>query len=260
MKASILPTRLLPVFGLTASFSLSAAILSTHTFTNLVDDTVDVVDVSNSASPILGISTVSDLSFGAGLNTMATGTDLVHTSNTGAPTNAQGAISYSTASLRGGGASRFLMISESSSWQNTEAGALTNNSYLGFTLNVDSGYQVDLTSFTYKFSDNNAASDLMKNAYVAINDSKIGATQTTNPNRSTLDLTFDLSSVSSLGAGTVDVKLYLWSGTGAANGNRNVQFDDFTLNGDVSSIPEPSSLMLVGLALVGLGVLHKKRS
>gem|GEM_PF-5253005 len=236
----------------------TAAILSLHDFRNLGNDP-EVVDLSNHADSLTGISSVSDFVLGSGFDLAADMGDRVHSANGSPPAAAQGKASFSTSSIKGGGSSGFLMLASGSTYTgSSEAAAVSSNSYLGFTFSVDPGFQLQLDDFYLQVGANNSAAGLPRNSMIYINNAKVGSTYSSSVGNNMFDAnTFDLSTAATLGPGNVDVKIYIW-GNSTTSASRNTQYDNFTLNGTLSSIPEPSSFLLLGMALFG-GMLMLRR-
>lgn len=247
------------LFFIVACSGLHAAVISLHDFRDITNDP-DTLDLQNHSAAVTGISSVSDLTLGSGFSLAPDTGDRVHTSNGSPPGDAVGNVSFSTATIKGGGASDFIMLASGSTTSvNNEATVVTNQSYVGFTFDISSGYEVDLTSFFVRIGTNNSNTSLPKISMVHINGVKVDSTLTAViDNKQSFTHSFNLSGAPTLSAGTVDVKYYIWA-PGTTSSSRNVQYDDLTLNGTVAVIPEPSSLILVGFACGFLGCLRRRK-
>lgn len=241
-----------PAIVLTAVSSLAltvashAAVLAEYKFDNSIDDTTDDPDWASTDSDLN--STATDLSIGSGIGLN--------------PDPVGGAIDGSGAVLRNSDTGKnqpfedySLYVSGATAQEATEADAITAENFLELTLTPNSGYETTLTSLTVQASSNNN-NDYPDMYFVTVGGTQIGATES-NPSPGSKvyeQITFDLSSVATT-SGPLDIKFYIFSGGNSTS--RNAQFDNFTLNGTVSVIPEPASLALMGLG--GLLMLGRGR-
>lgn len=134
----------------------------------------------------------------------------------------------------------------------TQAAAFTNNAYWSITLAPDGGNAVSLTSLTFDLDTFNTG--LLPSFYLA---SSVGGYSTpigvVYTNQADAAITVDLSGVQfqNLTANT-EFRLYLWSENGGGGSGSRWEFDNVTVNGSVAAIPEPSTLVLLGLCGVFL--------
>jgi len=141
--------------------------------------------------------------------------------------------------------------------------AINNNYYFAFTVTVNAGYELDLTQLQYDYvaaqpyefyvgvySDKTGFTN-GDGLYERENDQNNGTTYTYN------DETVSLSSISALQGltGTTEFRFYV--SDGSTSTTRIFNFDDITLSGDVSAIPEPGAALLGSLGLLAL--LHRRR-
>ena len=149
------------------------------------------------------------------------------------------------------------------------AGAITDIDYITFTVDVDAGYQMDLTSLTARqgYTENSgytgkfAAADLLTSASGFTSDDSVYYNQNfaTTPRNGNV-IYYDDWDVALSGAefqgltGSTEFRFYLTDNTNSADFIHRL--DDIVLNGDVSLIPEPATLCLLGLG--GLLLRRKK--
>jgi hypothetical protein len=139
------------------------------------------------------------------------------------------------------------------------ASASTNNKYFQFSVGASSGFDVDLTNLTFnvarggagtprgffiRTSADNFATELPVTGSPAFTANGIGNDVTTA--RPTYSLaTADLSAagfqnIQNLTGSGLTFRVYAYS----PGGGSSIDFDDFTVNGNISAIPEPASLVL----------------
>ena len=135
-------------------------------------------------------------------------------------------------------------------------------SYLGFTINADSGFTLDLTdlSFLYRISQIEGASTEFTFEVRSSVDgfaAEVPGTYSTNPtgvSGSNRTASFDLTGGDFAGLETVTFRLGV-TGNGASNFNDIARWDDILVEGSV--IPEPSAALLGSLGLLAL--LRRRR-
>ncbi|MEX0653001.1 MAG: PEP-CTERM sorting domain-containing protein [Phycisphaeraceae bacterium] len=142
---------------------------------------------------------------------------------------------------------------------NSQAEALSNDSYWSFTISPNTGFHVDLDSLTFDVLVANPSFPI--NYYVSSSvdgfDSPIGGVVTgATGNYTVARDPIDLSGAAyqSL-TETVEFRMYLWSPESGGTAGSRWGFDNVTLNGSV--IPEPASLALLGAG--GLLMLMRRR-
>jgi hypothetical protein len=154
------------------------------------------------------------------------------------------------------------------------ATAISANDYLSVTVGVDSGYYMDLDSFTldYGYTNNNGpfgAKDLKAYIFSSVDGfvdagdiltSRTNSTTVTDNSvqfpGSSPNMTVDLSAYNYVwSGGEIEFRIYLADDTN--NGAYVHRIDDVTLNGTVAVVPEPSSTVLLGLG--GLAVLMRRK-
>jgi hypothetical protein len=226
------------------ALAANAAVISTHNFDDQVDGSPDVTDLANSAPITAGVAAVSDLSLGARLaGNLAAGANLVHGTPYVHNIGVDGQVSYATPSSYNNAFADFLIV-DAEAASGSQANALSEDSYVNFTVTLEPKYELDLSSFTFNYDLSDLSNGTPRFFHVAINDTQIGLDQV---RAAAGGVTFDLSSVTGL-TDTVDVKLYIWRTGGDSNNTRAGAFDDLTLNGDLTYVPEPASLGLLALA------------
>ncbi len=209
-------------------------------------------------------STASSFTSGAGYGTFVSGSNWGFSA--AAPANSTGRHLFTRGAGQTGSFSDIVDGSD-------EATAVTANDYYEFAITPNSGFKLDLTSFTLKYTTTaNAIPASPQAGTVFVRSSLDGYTTTlgsytdnnvdTNPANSpfgTPDLNIDLSSISAYQnvAGPVSFRVYFYelSGAGASVIHR---LEDVTINGSAALIPEPASMALLALS-GGMLLLNRKR-
>lgn len=144
----------------------------------------------------------------------------------------------------------------------TQAASFTNNAYLSFTLTPSGGFEADLSSLSFNLTVNNTG--LRPSYYLSSSiggfDNPIAGTLTTDI--TTGLKTFDLSDPAFQNLTTaVEFRLYLWSPNGGGSSGSRWGFDNITLDGTMSAVPEPSTcvLLLGGTFILGFLRLRQFR-
>lgn len=159
-----------------------------------------------------------------------------------------------------------------SSAQTTLAGAISNDHYFEFNIEITSGFQLDLDNITMNGRSSSTGADdvaLMSSidGYVAGSEiaSLTGISGTTggfDTDASGFGAPIDLSAAQYQGlTGTISFRLYGFntsSGSGITN-LRNLSGDDLVVNGTTSVVPEPASLGLFLLGALLLRVFNRSR-
>jgi hypothetical protein len=244
---------LLPL-SLIGAVGLQGQILAVYNFNNSVDGATpagDIIDLSaSSVDPLISSSgLVSSLGFavdeaGGPVNPTAT--------TNGA--NQAGQNPY----IHNGSVNNEVRNIDGSFAFNIPGRATRNDNEqtLSFTVTPDAGIVVDLESFSFNIRQSgDSAGNGPNNFRVLVNDTQIGAIQSHNTSTVT-NLSFDLSSVSSLNA-PFTVTLGMEGGGGT---NRSAVLDDLTLSG-TAVIPEPSTYAaLFGLFALGCVAWRRRRA
>ncbi len=171
------------------------------------------------------------------------------------------------------GGTTFVRASDTSTTTLTVGTAITNNDYLSFSVDVAAGYQMDLTSLVFDFgytAGANYTPDKQFKAYlftsvdgfvdsgdIVGSDTIIVDQENTGIQWPGEDTTIALSDARFQGlTGSTEFRIYLADTTG--DSNHIHRFDDITLNGSVSVIPEPGTYALMG-GLLALGSVMMRR-
>ena len=154
----------------------------------------------------------------------------------------------------------------SSNW-NITASLSTNDFYITFTVSAAAGYQLNMTSLDYAMNGSNTAPGTDQWGFSTDG----GATWTMedpfhvhNPQVSSVS-NWDFADVS---ATSVQFRFWAYGTTSISGGTssiggttriNNISGNDLVLNGTVSAIPEPSTLSLIGLGIVGMLAFSRRR-
>lgn len=223
--------------GLMASANLSAQTIVQYDFnTNLSATTADAN------------LTVGDITVGSGLD---------------------------TAGRSGSSNSLFARASETDAAnQISLANAITSNDYFSFTVDVDSGFEMDLTSLAFDlgYTRNGGFEGKQFRTYVLTDID--GFTAANNLGFDTVDVDINggslqypngTATISLAGAqfqgitSSTEFRLYISDNTGSADYIHRI--DNVTLNGAVSAIPEPGTFALLGgLFALGSVMLRRRRA
>ncbi len=153
------------------------------------------------------------------------------------------------------------------------AAAVSANSYFTFTLTADSGYELDLSSlafvvtkgggstrgFAMQTSATGFSTDGSTNINTSTGDVSAGFSQTVTTQRGTP--AFTNVNLSLTGAAYQDLDSITFRFfTFAASNFQTVEYDNFTVNGTVSLVPEPASLGLAGVVVIGAFGRRRRRA
>ncbi len=129
--------------------------------------------------------------------------------------------------------------------------ALDSTAYFTFTITPNAGYAIDFENFVYT----GQASGMGPSSF-AFRSSLDGFAGDVGSPTAT-GTTIDLSALAFQGiTESIEFRLYGW---GATNVGGTFSVNDFTFNGDVYAIPEPSRALLISLGALGL-VLRRRRA
>lgn len=135
------------------------------------------------------------------------------------------------------------------------ATAVTNNSYVQFTVTPDANTQMDLSSFTFdaaRGGTNGPRGYAVRSSVDGFAGNIATADITANrPNFAAFNVPLSAASFQGLTAATT-FRLYVYSPSNTST----VEFDNLTLNGTTSPVPEPAS---AGAAIAMLGGLLVRR-
>lgn len=161
-----------------------------------------------------------------------------------------------------------LTVSPDGSTASTQANAFSEGEYFSFTVSADTGFELDLTSLTFKGALNNAqsaytwalTSSVDGHAVDNIIDTGVissGSNQAGTYESFIVDLTG--SQFQNIAAETdVEFRFYLYNYTGTVT-NRSTYLDNVVLNGTVSAIPEPSTYAMIAGMLAFVSVMVRRR-
>jgi hypothetical protein len=148
------------------------------------------------------------------------------------------------------------------------ANAITANDYFSFTVDVDAGFEMDLTSFTFDagYTRNGSFTGKQFKTYLltsidGFNTGGLIGSETVDAtvNGGSLQYPNGTTTISLAGAqyqdltGSTEFRLYISDNTGATDYIHRI--DNVTLNGTV--IPEPGTISMISAA--GLGILFIRR-
>jgi len=144
--------------------------------------------------------------------------------------------------------------------------ALTNNDYFTFSISVASGYQMSLTSVSFKMSEttNGATNAALFSSVGGFSSAGMAIATWATPSGTTSDQSITLSggSFSNL-TGTVEFRIFAYGGNSSSTDKfrlRNLSGDDLIIAGSVSAIPEPATYAaLLGAASLAGAFAHRRQ-
>lgn len=144
------------------------------------------------------------------------------------------------------------------------AAAFANNGYFSFTVTPDSGFEMDLTSLDFLVATGGTTetrlyeirSDLTGVTSLA---GPVSPTGTRADGKAGMDVvSIDLTGISALQNLTSAVTFQFITAT-TGNFNASLEWDDISLNGTVSAVPEPSTYAIfAGLLALGLVMVRRR--
>jgi len=131
-----------------------------------------------------------------------------------------------------------------------------NNDYYTFTIDANTGYEIDYDTFVFNAQRTNPGPADLQLEYSIDG----GAFQTIggviNPTTTAADYTVDLSSLQNE-TGSIEFRLYGY-GSNNTNSGATLSLNSYSFNGDVAAVPEPQSLALIGVgSLLMFGYLRR---
>lgn len=264
---------LLPIAGaILLTTASNAAVIAGYSFgTNLSPTSTSPTGISGvtaigSGSGITGISSSQGYTTARGYGSGVAG-DTVATRSTSGSGGTNGSFFVRAAGGDGLTLTTAINGGQTITTPNSSTFSSSANDYFGFSLTVDSGFQLSLSSMTFDAALNSATvnpnqvSLLISPTGFTSSDSLGDRTITTVTTTGAYqDFNIDLSAVSglqNLAAGTYEARFYVYGGTVSANSNDPTRFDNIVLNGTV--IPEPTTAVLAG-AFGILGLLRRRRA
>jgi len=211
-------------------------------------------------APHLPAAVLVDYTF-TSLNGNPTTTD-PHATATGLTKGAGVQLTYGTPTWNAPGGGGAAAIGNSG--VTTEAGAISGNDYVEFTLTAGLGYEMDLSSLTFNFARNNSSAP--NQIFVRSSIDSFGSNLYTSsfpstiPNYNSANISLSAGSFQNL-TGSVTFRIYAYHGSGSTSLGSPLYLDNLTLNGITAPvvIPEPGSLALGGLGLLILAVRPRGR-
>lgn len=150
---------------------------------------------------------------------------------------------------------------------NTQQGALDRNLYVGFSLTPLGGSQLDLTTLSFDAWSANITQ--RRTFFVRYSlDGFASFTEVIGPTVAPASGDAPTAATANINltgiTGTIDFRIYGYNADGTSLGstasNRGLQYDNIVVNGTTAMVPEPASLSLLAVGLIGLGVRHRRRS
>jgi len=194
-----------------------------------------------------------------GFNDTASSSDLQANTLAGTFSNGPGVNPFTYSGL--GTPPKSADLNNSSFYQTTRTGAIAQDDYLTFSVDVDSGYTVSFASLSfYTLRDATGGAGApdsysvftSQDGFASSVGTDIGGIVATTGTTFTQH-TLDLSGFSNLQAVTTatEFRIYMWTTNGIGGASeRQFRLDEVALDGTV--IPEPAVIGLVGIATMGL--------
>jgi|GEM_PF-3928584 hypothetical protein len=166
---------------------------------------------------------------------------------------ASGSSTYGFSTASGGNLfARAHVLGDSASF------AVTNNTYVEFTLAPDSGKTFDLSTISFQIGAQTISADQAPyTGHYFVRSSLDGFTQNLgtdshtstgvrnvvswNPNPTTINLGSEFQGIDH----SITFRIYVWVETTTVNQNQTIRIDDVTISGGLSQIPEPANASLV---------------
>lgn len=139
------------------------------------------------------------------------------------------------------------------------ADAVTGNEYFEFTVSPGVGSELDLASLTFNVARGGGSTP---RGYVVRSSADGYSTDLSTADVATVRPAYTAVNVSLADAAFQNLitplgfRFYIY----APGAGSSVDFDDITLNGEVTAVPEPSAIALLGLGIVGMVAVARRRS
>ena len=135
----------------------------------------------------------------------------------------------------------------------TQANAISGGDYFAFTITPDANYQMELVRLTFEFDvtgpfTSNFALRSSEDSFAG----NLGTGQTTGQSNADIPLAFDEVDAA------ITFRVYIWDNSSSSAADRRTLLDDVTLEGSIVLIPEPGSLVLLGVG--SLLMMSRRRS
>ncbi len=155
--------------------------------------------------------------------------------------------------------------------QTTRTGAIAQDDYLTFTVDVTNGYSLDITNLTFytlrrptegagapdSYGIFTSQDDFTRSVGTAVEGITVASSDTSSD---FVKHTVNLSSFGELQSVTdsTEIRIYLWTTGGISTPDaRKFRMDEFTLEGTVEAVPEPTTLSLLAISCISLGLVRK---
>lgn len=135
---------------------------------------------------------------------------------------------------------------------NINDGTFLDDDYYVLTITPDAGWSIDFTSFSFDINKISGGANVDARLYSSIGGFTAGqelGTFSASATNSWYSPSFDISSLPSVSTAT-EFRLYLLT-TGTFGANQ-IKLDNLQIEGTPGQIPEPASMVMLGLGLLGL--------
>lgn len=138
------------------------------------------------------------------------------------------------------------------------ADAVSSNDYISWFIVAESGYQFTVTNIAFNFvrSSTGGSNMVVQSSFDTFSSDLFTSN---NIGNTTFAPSITISTITD--TDSIEFRMYAWSasGTTGTDGIRNLSGNDLIVQGTIAAIPEPGTMTMLGLGLLGLALRRFRR-